>query len=207
MSLEAMVWALKLTPDDLGDVSPSAHLTLIALANNAQADGRNAFPAASTLAEIRSMSVRNIRRHLAALEAQGLIRRGDQDLVKHLREGYRPVVYDLALAVDNSQFRGDTDVTPLLGRGDISGPSGVTPDVLQNRPRTYVSSTYSSTDARGDFSTGPDESTADDPTRDCLHGHPAVWFTNRRRHNAREPKCPECRRYRRILWAPQAVTA
>lgn len=91
MSLSAMVWALKHAPV----TDPHEHLVLIGLADHAGDDGTGARPSATTLAEYARCSVRTVRYRLKALEAAGLIRRGDQRSVEHLRADRRPVVYDL----------------------------------------------------------------------------------------------------------------
>lgn len=105
MSLKAMLWALYEAPV-LG-VSDGSRLVLQALADHADTAGRNAWPHASSLAVDLGVSVRTIRRRLEELETAGLIMRGDQEVVSHLRAGYRPVVWDLPMH---------------LGRGDASAP-------------------------------------------------------------------------------------
>lgn len=202
MSWQAMGWALTLSPAQLQDVSPSAHITLIALANCADTKGRHAFPSAQTLADQRYCDVRTIRRHLQALEDAGLILRGDQSLVRQLRKDRRPIVWDMAMQPgDNSVSRGDTDVTPPEERGDTLWSNGVTPDVLQTTQNHVEKVTYSHPGTRGDTDVTPSE-IDDMPDRECIHGHPAVWFINRRNRDRREPKCPECRHVRRITLMP-----
>ncbi len=70
---------------------------LLALADHADPHGR-AWPSQRTLAERGRCSVRTVQRHLNAMEKRGLIRRGDQRLVAHLRGHSRPIVWDLAPA-------------------------------------------------------------------------------------------------------------
>lgn len=91
-----MLWALG--APEAAQASDGARLVLIALADSAGVDGSAAWPSASTLAEGLVVSVRTVRRRLEELESRGLIRRGDQRLVDHLRADRRPVVYDLAMA-------------------------------------------------------------------------------------------------------------
>lgn len=86
-----MVWALNChdAPD------PLAKLVLIGLANHADSNGANAHPGAPTLAKYADCSRRSVVRKLKELEAVGLIVRGDQRLVAHLRGDRRPIVWDL----------------------------------------------------------------------------------------------------------------
>ena len=91
MSMQAMVWAM----DDAPVNSASELAVLMALANHAHKDGRNAFPSQSSIARAARCSVRSARRQLANLEERGLIRRGNPALVAHIRKDYRPIVWDL----------------------------------------------------------------------------------------------------------------
>lgn len=119
MSLKAILWALHDAPVD----DPQATLILVSLAENAHDSGRAAWPAVSTIARKARCSERTVHRRLRELEADGLIRKGDQRLVGHLDPRYRPVVYDLA----THRVRGDS-VSPLDEfRGDSRARSGVTP--------------------------------------------------------------------------------
>lgn len=191
MSLQAMIWALHLTPEQLGEVSPAAHLTLIAVADCAGPDGEAAWPSAQRLADVRSCSVRTIRRHLEQLEEAGLIRRGNQKIVSHLRKDRRPIVWDLPIKpVDNSPERGDTLDIPLPPRGDTHGTHGVTPVVTQTVLEPYVDSKYSSTDRGDTFSTALE---VDIPDRDCIHGQAMLWYDDRKTKR-RLPMCPYCRK-------------
>lgn len=95
MSLEATVWALKHAPVPGGD--PLALLVLIGLANHAAADGTGARPSVATLAEYARCSARSVHTKLRMLETAGLIVRGDQQAVAHLRADRRPTVWDLAV--------------------------------------------------------------------------------------------------------------
>lgn len=91
MSLQAMVWALKTAPVP----DPIAHLVLIGLADHANDDGSGARPAVAILAEYARCSPRSVQNKLRLLEELGLIWRGDQRMVEHLRADRRPVVWDL----------------------------------------------------------------------------------------------------------------
>jgi hypothetical protein len=93
MSVQAITWVLEDAPD-----LPS-HLvgTLLALANHADREGRNAHVGQSLLGWYTRKNRRNARRDVDALLKLGLIREGDQRIVSHIRPDKRPVVYDLAV--------------------------------------------------------------------------------------------------------------
>ncbi len=93
MSIQSMVWALE--QQDIKD-STCRHV-LLCLANYAGSDGRGAFPSALTLAIDTGLSERTVRYKLDALEAAGLIRRGNQAIAAAYidRHDRRPVVYDM----------------------------------------------------------------------------------------------------------------
>lgn len=120
MSIPAIVWALKVAPVS----DPTQALVLVALAETAKPDGTEARAAQATYANWARSSERTLRRHLRALEMAGLIRRGDQSLVAHLRPDRRPVVWDLALEVTSvSDLRPDTGDRPDMDdRGDTDDP-------------------------------------------------------------------------------------
>lgn len=133
-----MVWALNCdsTPD------PLAKLVLIGLANHADSAGCAAWPAAEKLAEYAGCSVRSVRRKTSDLEDAGLIVRGDQGIVEHLRADRRPVVWDLVtgglFAPPVRKSRGDTRVRPdnLSPRDGVTattarGDTAVTQTVLE----------------------------------------------------------------------------
>ena len=95
-----MSWALKDAPVP----DPVAHLILIGLADHAADDGSNARPSRATLADYAHVTARTVGTKLKLLEESGVIRRGDQQQVAHLRSDRRPVVWDLNLAA----MRGDS---------------------------------------------------------------------------------------------------
>lgn len=124
MSLRAMVWVMEDAP-----VDPNHMSLLIALADRASDDGTAAWPSQAWLADRTRLSVRTVKRRLSDLEAAGLIRRGDQQLIAHLRPDRRPVVWD----IDMTKQRGDKltprdegpPVTPReVERGAIPGKDG-----------------------------------------------------------------------------------
>lgn len=115
MSMQAMVWALEQAPD----VPAQALGVLMGLANHADERGRGAFAGQELLAEYARKSDRQTRTDLARLEEAGLIRRGDQSLVAHLRADKRPVVWDLAM----ERVKDKSDRKCASGRKETSGRS------------------------------------------------------------------------------------
>lgn len=206
MSWQSTAWAVTLKPERLGDVGDAAHVTLCLLANRADERGRGAFYSAGTIAKMRGISTRTVRRHLDALEAAGLIRRGDQRLVQHLPPNRRPIVWNLChrpieeapepetgVTVmtpqpgDNSPSRGDSNDTPGMVRGDTQSGLGVTPGVTQEVFNTSIDRpTYLSTDSSVELT----RQTRKD--RDCIHGQTAEMYTSRQGETL--PMCPFCRR-------------
>lgn len=113
MSMQAMVWALEQAPD----VPAQALGVLMGLANHADEHGRGAYAGQELLAEYARKSDRQARTDLARLEDAGLIRRGDQSLVAHLRADKRPVVWDLAM----ERVKDKSDRKCASGRKETSG--------------------------------------------------------------------------------------
>ena len=111
---------------------PTMKLVLLCLADHARKDGTSAFPSAGTIAEQCGVDERTARRNIAALEASGLIRRGNQAAASSIRAQYRPTVWDLVIF--------PADVTPVTGLGvsPVTGPdltSGVTSGVTPMSPK------------------------------------------------------------------------
>lgn len=71
MSIQAMSAVLAL-PGDL--VSPTQRLVLISIANHANKEGHNSFPARETVSEETGLSVRTVTRATAKLRWMGLLR-------------------------------------------------------------------------------------------------------------------------------------
>lgn len=82
MSIEAITWALNKAPipHDRRDASSLA-IVLVGLANHADPDGRNAFPAVSTLVRYTRLSERSVQYALRALEDLELITPSDPEIV------------------------------------------------------------------------------------------------------------------------------
>lgn len=93
MSIRAVSWALY----DVTGIGPTQKLVLVGLAEVAGGDGRHAYPAQSTLAEMAGISVRQVRNVLKELLDHGLISYGDPRHVDHIPANRRPTVYDLSL--------------------------------------------------------------------------------------------------------------
>lgn len=117
MSLRAILWAMDEAPVE----DAQSLLVLLSLCERADETGRNAWPSVDWLATRARCSTRTVHRHLRALEAAGLIERGDQRLVGHLRSDRRPVVWDVP------GVRGVTVSPRDAARGDIGSTDGVTP--------------------------------------------------------------------------------
>lgn len=127
MSLEAYIWAANLP---LSVCNGTSHRVLLMLADRVDPLGYAAWPGISSMAETLECSERTIQRGIRDLLDAGLIRRGDQQHVDHLRADHRPVVYDvLTAALKYTETRGDNCVTPSKSRGDKYRPHGVTTDV------------------------------------------------------------------------------
>ncbi|MGQ4531823.1 helix-turn-helix domain-containing protein [Dermabacteraceae bacterium P13138] len=140
MSLDAVLWALR----DSDPPDAIAHVILIGIANHANPDGTAAYPTATTLAKYAHCSKRTVLTKMRLLEDMGLIRRGDQRLVAHLRAGYRPIVWDVAMrakevaAGQESEVKNihpaDSEVKESATRGEGAGIS----EVKLSSPRTVL---------------------------------------------------------------------
>ena len=139
MSLRALTWAIYEIGSTLKDAS--AYRVLLILADNANDEGRGAYPSASTIAEETGMSLRTVRNKLNDLETAGIIMRGDQALADYLPANRRSVVWDLNLD-NNRRAESAPQHTPATTttRGAKSAPQTDGPDVQQgcNRGATGV---------------------------------------------------------------------
>lgn len=93
MSWQAVKWVVH----DVNGVSGTEKLVLMVLAETARSDGKNVYLAHSTIAERSCLGVATVKRALKTLEAEGLIRRGNQSVTAHLPPRHRPVVWDLRM--------------------------------------------------------------------------------------------------------------
>ena len=139
MSLRALTWAIYEIGSTLKDAS--AYRVLLILADNANDEGKGAYPSASTIAEETGMSLRTVRNKLNDLEAAGIITRGDQALADYLPANRRSVVWDLNLD-NNRHAESAPQHTPAhtATRGAKSAPQTDGFDVQQgcNRGATDV---------------------------------------------------------------------
>lgn len=136
MSLEAYTWAASLP---LNACSATAYRVLLMLADRVDPIGYTAWPSVVGMAETLQCSARTVQRGIRELLDAGLIRKGDQQFVAHIRPDRRPTVYDLLTpALVYLESRGDTSVTPSDSRGDRFGPHGVTTVVA----RTVLKPSY-----------------------------------------------------------------
>jgi hypothetical protein len=141
----AVLWVL----DEAPGVPPELVSTLLAYARYASEDGRGSYPATEVVAAHTRKSKRQAVRDIDALESRGLLVRGDQRKVAHIRKDRRPVVYDLPLpargdahdtphGVTPTTPRNGHGVTPVTARGDthdVNGVTPVTPEEILNRSR------------------------------------------------------------------------
>lgn len=111
MSVEAVRWALDDAPVD----DPTRALVLIALAEHAHKDGRNARPSIATIASRARVSIRSVHVHIKALRRDGIITETGKT-----RTGV--VVY----ALDLERRRG---VQPTSGVQPTTGEARCTPGV------------------------------------------------------------------------------
>jgi len=141
-----MVWALETAVvDDAGQL-----LVLIALAERADDDGRNAWPGKAWLAQRARCSTRTVQRHLTALRAQNLIEDGDQRLVEHFRADRRPTVYNLVMDGRSPLGRGD-NLSPRPTSGDANRSDNHTSaDTACGKPLHGRTSASLRSDQRGD---------------------------------------------------------
>lgn len=110
MSLAAYMWAAELP---LSVCNGTPHRVLLKLADRADDLGRGAYPGVPGIAKVLECSERTVKRALKKLVEDGLIRRGDQQLVDHYDSRYRPTVYDcLTPALKYLESRGVMYVTP-----------------------------------------------------------------------------------------------
>lgn len=100
MSIDAISWALNKAPipRNRRDASSLA-IVLVGLADHADPDGRNAFPAVATLARYTRLSERAVQYAVRALEELGLITPSDPEIVAAYvkRADRRPKGWDLVI--------------------------------------------------------------------------------------------------------------
>ncbi|HEX6326311.1 MAG TPA: helix-turn-helix domain-containing protein [Jiangellaceae bacterium] len=100
MSIEASSFVLGLS---MGRGNDIRKLILLGYANHADKHGRGAYPSTQTIADYAECDIRTVQRHVGWLLANGFLHEGDQRMVDHLDLRYRPIVYDVAISVDQIQ--------------------------------------------------------------------------------------------------------
>lgn len=192
MSIEAISWALNSAPipRDRRDASSLA-VVLVGLANHADPDGRNAFPAVSTLVRYTRLSERSVQYALRSLETLDLTSPSDPDIVAAYvkRVDRRPKGWDLAIHSGVQSLRpADLDGVQTQRHGvQATTPRGavVAPDPSLNRPGNRPSRERAPEGARG----------ADQPCGECdaRPGGPVsarvVWLDSERTQSERCPRC------------------
>jgi Helix-turn-helix domain len=159
VSIEAIAWALNRAPipPKRRDASSLA-IVLVGLANHADPDGRNAFPAVATLVRYTRLSERSVRYALHALRELGLITPADPTIVAAYvqRADRRPAGWDLAIHITPATIRnpvhnaipesgcGVQPLHPAPSHGVQTTPDGVqtatsrgastAPEPFQNHP-------------------------------------------------------------------------
>lgn len=122
MSLRATLWALDHAPT----TDPTETLVLVALADHADDDGRGCWPAHASIARRARCSVSTVQRTLTRLEQGGVIRRGQQGAVAHVRADRRPVVWDLVMPPRGTAGQSDRPVSEPSTAGQIGATTGQT---------------------------------------------------------------------------------
>lgn len=120
MSVAAITWVLEHSEAELG-----ARLVMIAIADAANSEGRNAWPSIATIARHSRLSERNVKRILPRLEQSGELG------IERNRGPYGVHVYNLPL-VTRSQGTVQSETTrPPRGKSASSARPGPTPLATQ----------------------------------------------------------------------------
>lgn len=110
MSLDAYIWAANLPLDVCNGTT---FRVLLKIADRADPLGYTAFPKPSDIAKTLGCTQRTVQRAVRELLDLGLIRRGDQSYVAHLRGGNRPVVFDVMTDALKYTERATTDMSEV----------------------------------------------------------------------------------------------
>jgi Helix-turn-helix domain len=142
MSIEAINWALNHAPipTDQRNASTLA-IVLIALANHADSEGCNAFPAVKTLTRYTRLKERAVQYALRDLEKLGLITPSNPKIVAaHVqRKDRRPNAWDLPIhtTIHNPVHNSDNEVHtlhPATADEVHTRPDGVHPTTSRGAP-------------------------------------------------------------------------
>lgn len=93
MSFEAILWAMRSAP--VADAGEWA--VLVVMAESADSDGCNAYQSRKTIGDMPKLDQKTVGLKQAAMEARGVIVRGDQSVVAHIPADRRPVNWDLQI--------------------------------------------------------------------------------------------------------------
>lgn len=93
MAMPALLWSVEAAP--VADAQEAAILSV--MASKADVDGCATFRSRATIAHRLRIDQQTVKRRQIAMEARGLIRRGDQNAAGYIPENRRPLVYDLCI--------------------------------------------------------------------------------------------------------------
>ncbi len=180
MSWQAAAWVEALDYDRCKGI---AYRVLMKLAHVAATDGSRAWRSKAAMSEELGVSQESIRRALRELESLRLIKRGDQQHVKHLPGNRRPVVYNLAMASTQPEIfdLDEVDFAPRPGGNELStsGGNDLSTGGTKSGSRGHKTENHPSIEEIEISSTQIDPSTRevvyDEPR--CSKGHPAVGTT------------------------------
>jgi hypothetical protein len=127
LSIEAMVWVLYHSP-----TSGTDKVLLLGIANHADAEGKNAWPAVRTLARYANLEPRGVQKALRRLQSEGHIRIEQQSGgTPEMRSDRRPNRYSVIMdGVSSGTGRQVDGVSSSTERGvpqDANGVSSGTP--------------------------------------------------------------------------------
>jgi hypothetical protein len=131
MSIEAMVWVLHNSP-----TSGTDKVLLLGIANHADAEGRNAWPAVRTLAKYANLEPRGVQKALRRLESEGHIRIETQSGgTPDMRSDRRPNRYSVLMdGVSSGTGRQVNGVSSSTERGVLQDANGVS----HRTPKPYL---------------------------------------------------------------------
>lgn len=185
MSVKVMGWVW-----DHSQAGGTDRLVLLAIADSADHDGTNAWPAVSTIARKCQVSERTVQRSIRSLVDLGELRVLDQ-AGGHgaMRADRRPNLYEIVMDDGATERHPEGDgVTPGAPRGDNQGADGVTP--LSPNP-----SLDPSEDPSGNPSSSPEgEGRDDDPDR----GFDVFWEAYPRRNGKKVGKAKAKAKWRKL---------
>lgn len=182
MSYQASSWALREAP--VGGDSTSRTI-LMALAEYADPRGCGAWPSVDTLSVLSRKSRRTVLRKLAVLERSGVIRRGDQRIVGHLRADRRPTVWDLCMRPTGESGLPVASEQRILAQVETDGVTSMSP--RDEEPTNGVTNMTPRENERGDTGDTPSNPRGD---KMVLHGVTPVTPDNKK-ENTNTPVAPK----------------